>query len=197
MELGSPSTCLDDGSLRQNLEIKARVDDVDRLMRVAAELATAVLPSERQIDTYFRCGQGRLKLREIEVAGGPCMAQLIHYERADIGEAKPSHYRIAVVSEAAALKATLQSAYGIWRTVEKHRQIFLHENVRIHIDAVIGLGTFMELEAVQAPHLNLREQELLVARLMKQLGIRENDLLRGSYSDLLSEAEPADEPAAS
>ena len=46
------------------------------------------------------------------------------------------------------LKALLTEMLGVHRIVKKCREIWLHENVRIHLDAVEGLGAFMELEAV-------------------------------------------------
>ncbi len=187
-------TRLDDGSLQQNLEIKARVADVERLTQLAQQLATDVLPIERQLDTYFCCTNGRLKLREIELACGERTARLIHYLRADLEAAKPSHYRITPVVDAASFRAVLTSAYGVWRTVEKRREVFLYENVRIHIDRVTGLGNFMELEAVQSSATDPREQEALVERLATWLGIGENDLLTGSYSDLLAETPDDREP---
>ena len=46
------------------------------------------------------------------------------------------------------LKRTLREILGVHKVVVKEREIFLVENVRIHLDRVAGLGTFLELEAV-------------------------------------------------
>jgi len=62
--------------------------------------------------------------------------------------------------------------------VEEWRRLFLVENVRIHLDEVAGLGSFVELEAVLPNGERLPE-------LADALGIRDSDLIAGSYLDLL------------
>ena len=62
-----------------NIELKARLNDLDAARAVAAAIATAQLPTQHQVDTYFHCCHGRLKLREI--GGQP--AQVVWYERPD------------------------------------------------------------------------------------------------------------------
>ena len=52
------------------------------------------------------------------------------------------------IAEPALLKAALTAALGVRRVVDKRREIFLADNVRIHLDDVAGLGTFLEFEAV-------------------------------------------------
>ena len=57
-------------------------------------------------------------------------------------------FRIVPVADAARLKELLARILGVHRVVRKTRQILLVDNVRIHLDEVEGLGTFLELEAV-------------------------------------------------
>jgi predicted adenylyl cyclase CyaB len=83
------------------------------------------------------------------------------------------------------LKAALAAALGTRGVVRKRREIYFWHNVRIHLDEVIGLGTFLELEAVLAPEddENLAQERL--DHLCEKLGIAENDLLGQSNADLL------------
>jgi predicted adenylyl cyclase CyaB len=69
--------------------------------------------------------------------------------------------------------------------VSKRREIFLHENVRIHLDQVVGLGEFLELEAVVTSADQERESPARLAHLMRHFGILPEDLLPASYADLL------------
>ena len=51
------------------------------------------------------------------------------------------------VGEADALREALDAALGTLVVVEKSRRLLLWEGVRIHLDEVEGLGSFLELEA--------------------------------------------------
>lgn len=179
---------------RRNIEIKARLHDLAAARRTAEQVATRRLGVQRQIDTYFHCptvptdanrtGQpGRLKLREIDGQ----TAQLVSYARPDRPGPKPSDYTLVPVADAALFKQALTAALGVWRVIDKRREIFLADNVRIHLDEVQGLGAFLEFEAVLEPPyddaLGRRQLDALLSRFQ----IAPSDLLSGSYSDLIGE----------
>ena len=54
------------------------------------------------------------------------------------------------------------------------------------LDAVEGLGHFLELEVVLAPGQSPVEGEAIARGLMAKLGVRECDLVEGAYADLLA-----------
>jgi len=169
---------------RANLEIKARCADLVEARRIAAAIATDHVGVDRQVDTYFKTDRGRLKLRESSLSGG----QLVPYLRPDRNGPKRSDYRVIPVDDPPSLKALLSEILGVHRVVSKQREIFLYENVRIHLDRVDGLGTFLELEAVidSSPSAEA-EQHKKVDWLMKELGVAEEDLLATSYEGLLAD----------
>ncbi len=169
--------------VRCNVELKARLRSLDSARKIAKSLATGQLPDQHQVDTYFRCHQGRLKLREID--GGP--AQLISYQRPDTTAAKPSRYYLIDVPDPAAMLQGLGEALGILVRVKKHREIYFYENVRIHLDQVERLGTFLEFEAVLEREEQIEQGEAVVAWLQEQFAIQGEDLLTSSYSDMLSD----------
>jgi predicted adenylyl cyclase CyaB len=121
-----------------------------------------------------------LKLRE-----EPEAATLIAYERPDLAGDKESRYRLVEVPDPTALRDALAAAIGITVVVTKSRRLFLHEGVRIHLDRVEDLGDFIEFEAIAADGKDPAHFTDLLASLREPLGIRDADLLRGSYSDLL------------
>ena len=165
---------------RRNLEIKARDADPRRSLELALELGAEDHGEIEQRDTYFRMpGAGRLKLRE-ETPGG---AALIQYHRSDRPEARESRYRIAPVQDAAALREALDAALGTLVVVDKERRLLLWEGVRIHLDAVRGLGSFLELEGVAPADSDLSAERDRVARLSDALGLDESRILADSYSD--------------
>lgn len=173
---------------RTNLEIKARCADLDAVRARARPLATRWVGVDRQVDTYFRTARGRLKLRESSLSGG----QLVPYLRPDLQGPRRSDYLVVPVEEVEALRALLSELLGVHRVVRKEREIALADNVRIHLDRVEDLGTFVELEAVfeGGPEVEAAERRK-VDGLMEALGLRGEDLVAGSYETLLAEPGPA------
>jgi homotetrameric cytidine deaminase len=162
--------------LRRNLEIKARDADPRRTLEAALALGAEDHGELKQRDTYFGGARGRLKLRE-QTPGEP---ELIQYRRPDEAGPRTSEFRNVPVAAADALKTALDAALGTLVVVDKRRRLLLWEGVRIHLDDVDGLGAFVELEAPEDG-----DQAAKVERLSEELAIADDDLIAGSYSDLL------------
>ncbi len=164
---------------RRNVELKALDPDPVRSLAVCRELGAEDHGLLRQRDTYFRARQGRLKLR-VEEPGG---ALLIQYDRPDAAEARESRYRLAPVPDPETLRASLDASLGTLVVVDKERHLLLWDGVRIHLDTVAGLGSFVELEGVAPPESDLSAEREKIAHLQDALGIGE--VLTDSYSDRL------------
>jgi adenylate cyclase class IV len=167
-----------------NVEIKARVGDIDDLRTRARTLAGGEPERLFQEDTYFLVAEGRLKLR----AFGDGTGELIYYERDDDSEPAPSTYLISPVSDVPALAAALSAALGVRGIVRKEREVFMVGRTRVHVDIVDGMGTFMELEVVLGPRDSEEDGRAEAERLMEALAVRPEDLLEGSYIDLADAA---------
>ena len=165
----------------RNIELKARLPDPAAAREVAAAVATRHLGTQHQIDTYFHSRQGRLKLREIDGLS----AQLVWYARADQQGPKASDYVLVPVGNPKTLKAALSAALAVRAVVEKRREIFLADNVRIHLDEVVSLGSFLEFEAVLGPDVSDAHGQAQLDRLAKAFSIGPDDLIAGSYVDML------------
>ena len=77
---------------------------------------------------------------------------------------------------------------GIHTIIEKKREIYLYENVRIHLDEVKELGNFLEFEAVMDEKYSNKEVETgKVKYLMEKLGVKNEDLIGESYENILLE----------
>jgi homotetrameric cytidine deaminase len=183
-----------DASMR-NVELKARDPDPAGTLERALAMGADDRGEIRQRDTYFSSARGRLKLREQETGGSPLWDELIEYSRADSVDARTSTYRRVPVADAAPLREALDAAYGTLGTVTKRRRLLLWEGVRIHLDEVEGLGSFLELEAVAEGGSDLSGERDKVQRLREELGIEDRNLVATSYSDLLLGA-PDDSEAA-
>jgi homotetrameric cytidine deaminase len=159
---------------QRNLEIKARDPDPGRTLELALGLGSEDRGELVQRDTYFEGARGRLKLRE-QTPGQP---ELIQYRRPDETGARVSDFRRVPVSEAGALRDALDAALGTLVVVEKRRRLLLWQGVRIHLDEVEGIGSFLELEAPVDG-----DEAAKVERLRAELEI--GAPIAGSYSDLL------------
>ncbi|XP_052799396.1 uncharacterized protein LOC128231012 [Mya arenaria] len=164
-----------------NVEIKARVADVERLKLAARELSGADPVLIRQEDIFFNVPSGRLKLRKLQDQ----KSQLIFYERSDQTGPKFSDYCISQTDEPESLQATLVRALGMKGVVQKERLLYMVGQTRVHLDNVQDLGDFMELEVVMQEGQSMEEGEQIAARLMEQLGVARDQLISGAYMDLI------------
>ncbi len=89
------------------------------------------------------------------------------------------------VDDPAELREALSAVLGISVIVSKTRQLFVLMGIRIHLDRVDDLGDFIEFEGVVSSGGDPGRFAPLLADLRQSFGIKEGDLLRGSYSDLL------------
>ena len=174
---------MNQGPQRANLEIKARLGDLAEARGIAEELATHSGGTLWQRDTYFCTPRGRLKLREFD--GEP--PQLIGYSRDDQAGPKTSLYYLVPVLEPEALREALASVLGTRCVVTKRRELYFYDEVRIHLDEVESLGSFLELEAVLGDRSEaaLAQAQAKVERLMAGFGIAASDLVSESYVDLM------------
>ena len=164
-----------------NVEIKALCKDPAQIRTVLEEKNAAFIGKDHQVDSYFRSSSGRLKLRE-----GTIENNLIWYERPDQAGPKTSHCILHRTEKGSHLKDILDRAMGISVVVDKQREIYFIDNIKIHIDRVEGLGSFVEIEA-QSEEGVLTEEILhsQCAGLMEEFSIPSGDLVEESYSDLL------------
>lgn len=167
-----------------NLELKAIDPDPAATARACAALGAADEGLLVQRDTYFAVGSGRLKLRE---RLGTPEAELIHYERETVAGVRESRYRRVPIAVPDEIRTLLGAALGVVGVVEKERRLYRFRNVRIHLDKVEGLGTFVELEAVlSAPAEGGTPAERgALAEVTSALGLQERATAAGSYLELL------------
>ncbi|HTP22861.1 MAG TPA: cytidine deaminase, partial [Solirubrobacteraceae bacterium] len=107
------------------------------------------------------------------------------YRRPDDAEATESAYVLAPVADADSLAEALDAALGTVVVVSKRRRLFLWEGVRIHLDEVDELGSFIEFEAVLPDAGDLATAADKLARLRASLEIADDALVAVGYADLL------------
>ena len=181
--------------MNRNIEIKAVCHDLDRIRTAAQKLSARLAGIEEQCDTYFRTSHGRLKLRRrrLNLEGdGPGAGdehfELIWYQRPDTITAKGSNYHVIHVIDGAELRRLLADGLGVLAEVHKRRTVYLWRNVRIHLDEVERLGSFVELEAIVDESCDEPSARTKIDHLCEALDIQPDRFVDVSYSDLLLSA---------
>jgi adenylate cyclase class 2 len=180
LNVAADSFCRREVAMR-NVEIKVRLRDRARVERELTRLEARDLGVESQVDVFYASRRGRLKLRESSRDG----AALILYERSDAPALRHSDYELVRIADANALRQVLDAAIGRTGEVRKRRQLFLLDNVRVHLDQVEQLGDFLELEAVVDATHPEPECRARAAALLERFGIAPGDHLAAAYVDLL------------
>ena len=164
----------------KNLELKAKCGCLDSVRRQLVDFKAEFRETVKQNDTYFNVPKGRLKLREINGSE----AYLVYYERGNSAASCYSTYRLWNVTNQAGFMEILTTVLGVKVIVEKQRELWLFGDTRIHLDRVMNLGEFVELETVIR---NQTEREAWMEHqsVKEAIGIMERDLIAESYSDLL------------
>jgi predicted adenylyl cyclase CyaB len=163
----------------QNIEIKAPVPDRAALEHRIADLGAELRWARTQRDVFFHVPAGYLKLRRVEGEPG----ELIAYVRASGRDPRPSDYDIATVEDAATLEHVLTRSLGVRGVVEKVRTLYLWRHTRIHLDAVAGLGEFMELETV-VRDIPLEEARAEAGTVIERLALDRESFLDRPYLEL-------------
>jgi adenylate cyclase, class 2 len=164
-----------------NIEIKARCANPQAIEDILKAHNARYIGIDHQIDTYFNTPNGRLKLREGNIENA-----LIFYNRPNQAGPKQSDIILYKTQPHASLKAILTQSNGILAVVDKKRQIFFIENVKFHLDTVLGLGNFVEIEAID--EIGDIGYDALLAQCsfyMNLFNIQESDLMTNSYSDMI------------
>lgn len=165
-----------------NVEIKARCSDPNRIRAILREQGAEEIGLDHQVDTYFQVNHGRLKLRE-----GNIENSLIQYYRPDQAGPKKSEVSLYQSEPGSTLKEVLTHALGVKAVVDKQREIYFIDNVKLHIDTVEDLGYFLEIEAIDYDGtLGIDYLQDQCEYYMELFGITQDDLLEQSYSDMIN-----------
>jgi len=165
------------------IEIKAKCKNPDYIRNSLLALNPETIGIDHQIDTYFVVPEGRLKLRR-----GNIENTLIQYMRPDQSGPKLSQVNLYKPRDTEALFRVLSAALPVLVEVDKKREIYFIDNVKFHIDTVVGLGGFIEIEAID------NNGDIGIAKLKEQcdhflniFGVHTEDLMTNSYSDMILE----------
>ncbi len=165
----------------QNIEFKAELRDPEAARRQCKLLGGQYIGQLRQADTYYRLVDGRLKKRE--APGEP--TEWIYYHRPDRVTPKMSNY--SILSNDQARRRWGAKHLRAWLTVLKTRELWMIDDIRVHLDQVDRLGSFIEFEAVVSRTFDVRACHEAIGRLREVFAMTMGEPVATSYSDLLAQ----------
>ena len=133
-----------------------------------------------QTDFIFNTNQGYLTLRKQKAD-----AKLIHYCRDDQVFAHSLTYHCEPVLDVAKMKSQLEGVFAKQGVLKKRRDLFIFNNIEIHLDHVEHLGTFLEIEVTMNGGCNEEQAIEIIYDWGKKLDVQPNTLLSGTYADLV------------
>jgi predicted adenylyl cyclase CyaB len=164
-----------------NIEFKARCANHQTIRQILHKKNADFKGEDHQIDTYFNVPTGRLKLRE-----GNIENYLIHYERENQEGPKSSFVTLFRTEPGSSLKDVLVKSLGILAVVDKRREIYFIDNVKIHLDCVKDLGHFVEVEAIdKTGEIGKEKLQHQCDEYLPLFSILPEDLISVSYSDMI------------
>ena len=167
----------------KSIEFKAELRDIECARAIAMNLGARQSAVLMQVDEYLSVPEGRLKRRvERNERTGAARELWIWFDRPDRIGARASLWTTLDDRQVAARWPELDRT--VMRVIVKRREVWLVEDVRIHLDAVAGLGNYFDLECAVGSAADPAEMQLKVTTLAEQFRPALGELVSGSYSEL-------------
>ncbi|MEM7167280.1 MAG: class IV adenylate cyclase [Planctomycetota bacterium] len=168
------------GGTVQNIEIKCPLPDRDRIAQRLAEIDAEEHWVRTQRDTFFDVPSGWLKIREENGR-----TEVISYQRSTVADApRPSDYDVVEVESGPLWQRVLGRVLALGGVIEKERALWIYRHTRIHLDRVVGLGDFLELETV-VDGITSQAAAAESNHLIEELGLDRASFIGVPYRDLL------------
>lgn len=159
-----------------NFELKTRIINFSEILEKMYNIGAVYKETMNQTDYYFKIGTEKEKIREINHQ----KISFISYKRSEKRGRKDSNYTIETISQEQ--KKSLLEQKPLLCLVDKVRHLWIYKNTRIHLDSVVGLGNFMELETV-VKGISKNEGAKEFKEVVNKLKIKKTEPF--SYSDLI------------
>lgn len=166
----------------KNIELKIGVKKFNTVVLLLKKIGAHRESVLVQKDTYFNCGNGRLKLRETNNK----FFELIKYNRPDRHSSKFSNYEIEKLTkkQMQKRKIELEHTLGTLAVVDKKRDLWMTGHTRIHLDYVKKLGNFLELETVVS-NISDKSAHKEHRQVIKNLELNKYKKYPQSYGDMI------------
>lgn len=167
----------------KNIDFKSELRDIELARATCLVLGARRAAILHQTDEYVAVPEGQLKCRNERVEGEPgTRITWIWHDRAD--RMGPRGTRWTKLDDRQVEVRWPGLDRTVTKLIVKRRELWLLENVRIHLDAVAGLGNYFELDGVCGISDNPAETKLKVETLLEKFRPALGEPVSGSYADL-------------
>jgi len=131
----------------KNIEFKSELRNIDLARAICFVVNARRVGVLLQTDEYVAVPEGRLKRRmERNEETGETRQSWIWYDRGDRTNARASRWTTLDDRQVEVRWPGIDRKPS--RVIVKRRELWKAENVRVHLDAVAGLGNYFELEGL-------------------------------------------------
>jgi adenylate cyclase class IV len=167
----------------KNIEFKSELRDIELARATCLVLGARRRSVLHQTDEFVQVAEGRLKRRSERIEGEPgTRVTWIWYDRPDRVGPRGSRWTKLDDRQVDVRWPGLDRT--VVKLIVKRRELWMLENVRIHLDAVAGLGNYFELEGVCGIADDPAEARLKVETLLEKFRPALGEAVSGSYADL-------------
>jgi adenylate cyclase class 2 len=177
------------------IEVKVRIRDPDEVERRLQGLGAKLIDIVEEVDSYvdlapcidMRKQDMALRIRKRRsLVTGESINELTFKGRRMPGAVKARKEITVIISDGEKLLEILRElGFSNIYTVSKTRKIFALEDLKIFIDNVKELGTFLEIEAPST--MNIEKFRQVIKDLFNVLGVDESCIESKTYLELLLE----------
>lgn len=165
-----------------DINVKARCYDLRAAEQKLLALGAVFGGEDTQTDTFYQVDFGKLKWRQ-----GTIENLITHYVREDVDGVWHTRVLIYELSPSESRRVEIVGGRRVIGVVKKARRIYFIDNVKFHLDRFEDGKCFIEVEVMDKTSIlglgKIREQ---ASFFKAQLAIREEDILKTSYIDLLA-----------
>jgi len=175
----------------RTVTLKAHVDDLEKMEWALFKLTESIGHLRTSEVIYFDVPFGQMKLRIN--SPGQDRGELISYKQTNNVGPNFSEARVTEVHGVQRLRNTLALSLTELGTIFKKRRVFYKNNVRVNLDEVEGLGSFVDID-IHAAGPKVSADELLkqAEAVQKELAIKDSQLVPFSYFELYLKAKSSD-----
>ncbi|MCD5425283.1 MAG: class IV adenylate cyclase [Methanosarcinaceae archaeon] len=166
------------------VEIKAKISDANEIRKIITKLGAAFKSKEIESDVYYNAPHKDFAETDEALRIRTSSDISMTYKGPKIDSVSKSREEIYIILNDAKNADLMLKALGFKETatVRKMREIYTIDEITISIDAVDGIGEFIEIEILSDDYQNSLDK---VFGMLELLGLKRENTIRESYLELV------------